>query len=64
VSRNASRLRRFLLVAEVALSVILLNGTILLILSIMNLTNVNPGFEAEYVLAMDIELNPSKYQVS
>ena len=61
---RASKLRRALLMAEVALAVILLNGAGLLIHSFLKLTHVNPGFEAENVLTMDITLPSSKYQAS
>jgi putative ABC transport system permease protein len=61
---RALTLRRTLLVAEVALAVILLNGAGLLIHSFMKLANVNPGFETKNVLAMDIALPASKYQTS
>jgi len=61
---RALTLRRALLIAEVALAVILLNGAGLLILSFLKLTNVNPGFQAKNVLAMDVSLPSSKYQSS
>jgi putative ABC transport system permease protein len=61
---RASTLRRALLIAEVALAVILLNGAGLLIHSFLKLTHVNPGFEAKNVLTMDITLPSSKYQAS
>jgi len=59
-SRVASS-QNLLVVAQVALSMILLIGSGLLIRSFLQLMNVNPGFDPRNVLTMRINLPPSKY---
>jgi putative ABC transport system permease protein len=53
--------RSGLLVAEVALSIVLLVGAMLLLRSFSRLTNVNPGFEPERVLAFQVSLPQTSY---
>jgi len=53
--------RGVLIVAEIALTLILLIGAGLLIKSFMRLTSLNPGFNPENVLAMSITLPQSRY---
>jgi putative ABC transport system permease protein len=53
-------LRNGLLVAEVAMSLVLLVGAALLLRSFSNLTNVDPGFDPDGVLAFQISL-PAAY---
>jgi len=53
--------RSGLLVAEVALSIILLVGATLLLRSFARLTGVNPGFDPEQVLAFQVSLPPTTY---
>ena len=60
-SRRAANSQNLLVVAQVALSMILLIGSGLLIRSFLHLMNVNPGFDPRNVLTMRINLSPSKY---
>jgi putative ABC transport system permease protein len=53
--------RAALLIAEVALAVVLSIGAGLMLQSFVKLSNVNPGFDAENVLAIDIALMDKKY---
>jgi putative ABC transport system permease protein len=57
-------LRSALLVGEVALSLMLLVGGVLLLRSFANLTRVDPGFDAERVLAFQVSLPAASYQDS
>jgi predicted permease len=59
--RQAGRLRASLLVAEVALSLVLLVGAALLIDSFRRLQNVDPGFRAEGVTTFFVGLPPGSY---
>lgn len=59
-SASAVRTRRALVVAEVALAVILVTGSMLLIRSMMRLQDVDTGFDPTHVLAVDLEL-PTPY---
>ena len=59
-SRGA-RIRGLLVIAEVAVSLILLIGAGLLINSFVRLRNVDPGFRAENLLTMQIVLPAQKY---
>lgn len=53
--------RNALLVAEVALSIVLLVGASLLLRSFAKLTNVDPGFKPANVLAFQVSLPPATY---
>jgi predicted permease len=59
--RQAGRLRAGLLVAEVALSLVLVVGAVLLVDSFRRLQNVNPGFRAAGVTTFFVGLPPGSY---
>jgi putative ABC transport system permease protein len=56
------RLRSIFVVAEVALSLILLVGAGLMVKSVRSLIVVNPNLDPKHVLTMDVGVPPSKYQ--
>jgi putative ABC transport system permease protein len=60
-TRRAASSQNLLVVAQVALSMILLIGSGLLIRSFLQLIDVNPGFDPNGVLTMQMNLSPSKY---
>ena len=60
-SAGHNRLRGGLVVAEVALTLILLAGTGLLLRSFVHLHDVNPGFDPSNVLTMQISLPEARY---
>ena len=53
--------RNALLIAEVALSIVLLVGAVLLLRSFARVTTVDPGFRADNVLAFRVALPPAAY---
>jgi predicted permease len=54
--------RSFLVVLQVAVSVVLLVGSALLLRSFGRLTSVDPGFDAHGLLAAEVSLPPAAYQ--
>jgi len=58
---RGNRIRGFLVIAEVAVSLVLLIGAGLLINSFLRLRSVDPGFKSENLLTMKVVLSPLKY---
>jgi putative ABC transport system permease protein len=62
-SASGNRLRNAFAVSEVALALVLLIGTGLVMKSFWRMQQVNPGFAADHVLAMEMELpTDAKYR--
>jgi putative ABC transport system permease protein len=61
-SRGGSRMRRALVVGEVALAVVMLSGAGLLVRSLRSLQQVDIGFDAERILTARLNLPPLDYQ--
>jgi putative ABC transport system permease protein len=59
---RASRVRSGLIVAELALSLILLAGAGLLIRSFARLAAVDPGFRVDHLLVLSLQLPESRYR--
>lgn len=60
-ARRLSAVRRSLVVVEVALSVTLLTGTVLLVESLVRLNRVAPGFQPEGLATMVLQLPTTRY---
>jgi predicted permease len=60
-SRSASRVRGLLIVAEVAVSLVLLAGAGLFARSFVALNAVNPGFEPDHLLTAELTIPASRY---
>jgi putative ABC transport system permease protein len=58
------RLRNALVVVEVALSIVLLVGAMLLVRTFVNLQQVAPGFDAQNVLTFQLALNGERYKTT
>jgi predicted permease len=63
-SSGSARLRKSLVVAEVALAMVLLVGASLLTRSLVNLLAIDPGFSAGKVLTAELELSEVEYNDS
>ncbi|HEX6178687.1 MAG TPA: ABC transporter permease, partial [Thermoanaerobaculia bacterium] len=59
--RRRNRLRNTLVVAEIALSVILLVGAGLLLRSFLRLSGVDPGFDYRNAISIDLAIRNSKF---
>ncbi len=60
-SLGQSKARSILVVTEMALSLVLLAGAVLLIRTFMALRTIDPGFDAHNVLTMEISLNEPRF---
>jgi putative ABC transport system permease protein len=60
-SRWLSRSRSAIVVAEVALSLMLLAGAGLVVRSFQNVVNANLGFQPDHLLSLEIFLPPDRY---
>jgi len=60
-NRRRNRARSLLVIAQVALSTVLLVGTGLLIRSFIKLRTASPGFEPKNLLTLEMTLPPTKY---
>jgi len=60
-SVRGQKTRTWLVVTEVALSVVLLAGASLAIRSFANLLTINPGFQPQKTLMMEVPLPPKRY---
>jgi predicted permease len=60
--RNVSRLRRALVVAEIAVTIVLLAGAGLLARSFSSLQRVDPGFDTQNLLVMRIAPDVTRYR--
>jgi putative ABC transport system permease protein len=63
-SGDRGRMRHGLIVAEVALTLLLLTAAGLLMRSVQRLESVNPGFDTENLLSFDLTLPGVKYRTS
>src|SRR5256886_16379045 len=61
IGKKGNRLRDLLVVGEIAVSFILLIGAGLLINSFLHLRNLDPGFRADHLLTMKVDLSELKY---
>jgi putative ABC transport system permease protein len=64
VGSGHTRIRRTLVVCEMALAVVLLIGAGLLIRSYQRISLVNPGFSADHLLTFTVALPEQKYKTS
>ncbi len=62
VGASQNRLRGILAVAEISLALVLLAGAGLMVKSLYRLINVNPGFQPDRVLTMEMYLSSERYE--
>ena len=60
-SRDTSWARNILVAAEVALSIVLVVGAVLLVRSLVRLHEVDPGFNQDNVITFTVTLPPARY---
>lgn len=60
-SRRGQRIRSGLLVGEIAIALILLTGAGLTLRSLAHAMQVDPGFVADHLLMLDLNIPPTKY---
>jgi putative ABC transport system permease protein len=60
-TRGTQGLRHLLVAAEVALSIVLVVGAVLLVRSLDRLQDVDPGFNQEHAVAFTMTLPPARY---
>jgi putative ABC transport system permease protein len=58
---SSGRMRRLLVVAEVALACVLLVGAAFMMKSLLAVLKVDPGFRADHLLTMKFSMPPSRY---
>src|SRR5213082_493413 len=58
---RSCRIRKLLVVSEIALALVLLVGAGLLLRSFARLMTVDPGFATENIVAMDLSLNGARF---
>ena len=58
---SPNRFRDWVMIAEIALSLVLLSGAALMLRSFHKLTNVDPGFNAKEILIVRLPLSSSRY---
>ena len=63
-TKTRQRARSLLVVAEMAVSVVLLAGAGLLMMSFYRMSSVNPGFNPDNLSAIRLSLAPEKYRTS
>lgn len=61
---SRSRLRSFVLVAEIALAVVLVTASGLMFRSLMRLQSVNPGFNSRNLITLEVQLPEAKYRAA
>ncbi|MGA2846909.1 MAG: ABC transporter permease [Candidatus Acidiferrales bacterium] len=61
VGAAQNRLRGILAVAEISLALVLLTGAGLMLKSLYRLINVNPGFQPDRILTMEMHLSSQRY---
>ena len=59
--RERYGLRRALVTAQVALSLVLLVGALLFVRSLQKLLDVQPGFRPEGIVAVNVDISPANY---